>query len=111
MQPHRKITGQAEMMTDDDLDLIYVLIDIEWERRAVSETIRDLTDKEFRNRIVPFANYHGVQVLPSLGRIGMETRLSMINYSHSTRRSHLQAGSAATRLAPTGTCVRYCRCI
>ncbi|MEZ4523272.1 MAG: hypothetical protein R3A46_16755 [Thermomicrobiales bacterium] len=80
MQPHRKITGQAEMMTDDDLDLIYVLIDIEGSDERFPKSIRDLTDKEFRNWIVPFANYHGVQVLPSLGRIGMETRLSMINY-------------------------------
>ncbi len=80
MQPHRKITGQAQLMTDDDLDLIYVLIDIEGREDREPKSVRTLTDREFREWIVPFANYHGVQVLPSLGRIGMETRLSMINY-------------------------------
>jgi hypothetical protein len=80
MQPHRKVTGQAQMMSEDDLGMIYVLIDIEGRQEREPKSIRDLTDKEFRNWIVPFANYHGVQVLPSLGRIGMDTRLSMINY-------------------------------
>ena len=80
MQPHRKITGQAQLMTEDDLDLIYVLIDVEGQEERDPKTIRELTDQEFRGWIVPFATYHGVQVLPSLGRIGMDTRLSMINY-------------------------------
>ena len=80
MQPHRKLTGQAEMMTDSDLDLIYVLVDDERSEDRHPKSVRQLTDKEFRDWIVPFATYHGVQVLPSLGRIGMETRLSMINY-------------------------------
>lgn len=80
MDPHRKITGQAVLMTHDDLELIYVLIDVEGRSGQEPKSIRELTDREFRNWIVPFANYHGVQVLPSLGRIGMDTRLSMINY-------------------------------
>lgn len=80
MQPHRKIAGQAQLMTEDDLDLIYVLIDIDGREERVPKTIRELTDQEFRGWIVPFATYHGVQVLPSLGRIGLDTRLSMINY-------------------------------
>lgn len=80
MQPHRKIAGQAELMTDDDLDFIYVLIDVEGSDERYPKSIRALTDREFREWIVPFANYHGVQVLPSLGRIGIDTRLSMINY-------------------------------
>lgn len=80
MQPHRRITGQANLMTEDDLDLIYVLVDVEGRTDRLPKTVRELTDKEFREWIVPFANYHGVQVLPSLGRIGMDTRLAMINY-------------------------------
>lgn len=68
------------MMVDADLDLIYVLVDVPGSTERQPKTIRELTDAEFRNWIVPFANYHGVQVLPSLGRIGMETRLAMINY-------------------------------
>ena len=80
MQPHRKVTGQAQLMGEDDLGMIYVLIDIEGRQEREPKSIRDLTDKEFRNWIVPFANYHGVQVLPSLGRIGLDTRLAMVNY-------------------------------
>jgi hypothetical protein len=67
-------------MTDDDLDLIFVLIDVEGMRERQPRTVRELSDSEFRTWVVSFANYNGVQVLPSLGRIGMETRLSMINY-------------------------------
>jgi hypothetical protein len=80
MQPHRRITGRAELMTGSDLDLIYVLVEIDGSSERVPKTIRQLSDREFREWIVPFANYHGVQVLPSLGRIGMDTRLAMINY-------------------------------
>jgi len=80
MYEFRKIKGQAELMTDADLDLIYVLVDVEGSKERQPKTIRELTDAEFRGWIVPFAKYHGVQVLPSLGRIGMETRLAMINY-------------------------------
>jgi hypothetical protein len=80
MEPHRKISGNAQLMTEDDLNLIYVLIDVDGRDDREPKTIRELTDQEFRSWIVPFATYHGVQVLPSLGRIGMDTRLSMINY-------------------------------
>lgn len=68
------------MMTEDDLDLIYVLLDVEGSSERAPRTIRQLSDSEFREWIVPFANYHNVQVLPSLGRIGIDTRLAMINY-------------------------------
>jgi hypothetical protein len=80
MDSHRRITGQAEMMTENDLDLIYVLIEVDGLSERVPRTIRQLSDSEFRQWVVPFATYHGVQVLPSLGRIGMDTRLAMINY-------------------------------
>lgn len=66
-------------MTDTDLDLIYVLVPNDLTGERDPKSIRKLTDREFREWVVSFANYHGVQVLPSLGRIGMETRLAMIN--------------------------------
>lgn len=74
----RKFQPRQEM-TDTDLDLIYVLVPNEVTGERDPKTIRQLTDREFREWIVPFASYNGVQVLPSLGRIGMETRLAMIN--------------------------------
>ncbi len=67
-------------MTDEDLDYIYVLVDIEGSDQRAPVSIRQLSDLEFRKWIVEFSAYHGVSMLPSLGRIGMETRLSMINY-------------------------------
>lgn len=82
-------------MTDEDLDLIYVLVDNEGSDERVPKTIRQLTDREFRAWIVPFAEHHGVQVLPSLGRIGMETRLAMINYL-------IRNGVRIARLSPPG---------
>lgn len=68
-----------QLMTDEDLDLIYVLVDQDGSSHRVPKNIRQLTDAEFRTWIVEFANYHGVQIIPSFGRMGMETRLAMIN--------------------------------
>lgn len=67
------------LMTDEDLDYIYVLVDVEGSTHREPKNIRQLTDAEFRKWIVEFSNYHGVQIIPSLGRMGMETRLAMIN--------------------------------
>lgn len=66
-------------MTDEDLDYIYVLVDVEGSAQREPKNIRQLTDGEFRKWIVEFSEYHGVQIIPSLGRMGMETRLAMIN--------------------------------
>lgn len=68
-----------QLMTDRDLDYIYVLVDENGSSHRVPKTIRQLTDAEFRKWIVEFANYNGVQIIPSFGRMGMETRLAMIN--------------------------------
>lgn len=67
-------------MTDEDLDYIYILVDVEDSPHRMPKSIRQLTDAEFRNWIVEFAAYNGVTIIPSFGRMGMETRLSMINY-------------------------------
>lgn len=80
MNRNPKPIAPQKPMTDDDLDLIYVLVDEDGSDERMPKTIRQLTDKEFRAWIVAFADHHRVQVLPSLGRIGMETRLAMINY-------------------------------
>lgn len=66
-------------MTDEDLDYIYVLVDVGGSTPREPKSIRQLTDGEFRTWIVEFSEYHGVQIIPSLGRMGMETRLAMIN--------------------------------
>ena len=68
-----------ELMTDEDLDLIFILVEREGQPDRYPVTVRDATDVEFRKWIVEFGQYHGVQILPVMGRIGYETRLAMIN--------------------------------
>lgn len=68
-----------ELMTDEDLDLIFFLVEREGRPDRDPVSVRDATDAEFRKWIVEFGAYHGVQILPVMGRIGYETRLAMIN--------------------------------
>ncbi len=68
-----------ELMTDEDLDYIYVLIPNPDSGERDLMTVRECTDQQFRWWITGMGNHYGVQMLPSLGRIGMETRLGMIN--------------------------------
>lgn len=68
-----------EPITEDDLDLIYILVDIEGRPDRQPVSARDATDAEFRKWIVEFGAYHRVQILPVMGRIGYETRVAMIN--------------------------------
>lgn len=68
-----------ELITEEDLDLIYILVDIEGREDRLPVSARDASDAEFRKWIVEFGAYHKVQILPVMGRIGYETRVSMIN--------------------------------
>jgi hypothetical protein len=68
-----------ELITDEDLDLIYILVEREGQPDRVPVTARDATDAEFRTWIVEFGAYKGVQILPVMGRIGHETRVAMLN--------------------------------
>jgi hypothetical protein len=68
-----------ELITEQDLDLIYILVDIEGRPDRMPVSARDASDAEFRKWIVEFGAYHKVQILPVMGRIGYETRVAMIN--------------------------------
>ena len=68
-----------DLVTEEELDRIFFLIDIENRPDREPVSVRNATDAEFRNWIVPFAAYHNVQILPVMGRIGMETRVAMLN--------------------------------
>ena len=68
-----------ELITEEDLDRIYFLIDQDGRPDREPVSVRNATDAEFRNWIVAFGAYHGVQILPVMGRIGMETRVAMLN--------------------------------
>jgi hypothetical protein len=68
------------LLTDDDLDYLFVNIEPDNDdsyRETI--TVRQMTDRQFRRWIVGMGDLHGIQMLPSLGRIGMDTRLAMVN--------------------------------
>ena len=69
----------VELVTEEDLSRIYFLVDIEGRPDREPVSARNATDAEFRKWIVEFGAYHGVQILPVMGRIGMETRVAMLN--------------------------------
>lgn len=68
-----------DLVTEDDLDRIFFLVDIENRPDREPVSVRNATDAEFRNWIVPFGAHHNVQILPVMGRIGMVTRVAMLN--------------------------------
>jgi hypothetical protein len=69
-----------QLLTDEDLDYLFVNIEPDDDDSyRVTITVRQMSDQQFRRWIVGMGDLHGVQMLPSLGRIGMDTRLAMIN--------------------------------
>jgi hypothetical protein len=68
-----------QQLSDDDLDYLFVVVPRDDADGTENVTVRQMTDKQFREWIVAKGEMHGVQILPTFGRLGMETRLSMIN--------------------------------
>ncbi len=66
-------------LTDDDLDYLYVIVPRDDDNGTENITVRQMSDRQFREWIVAKGDLHGIQILPTFGRIGMETRLAMIN--------------------------------
>lgn len=73
---HRK--GYREF-TEDDLDLLYVVVPTEDGISTELVTARQMSDRQFREWIVAKGKLHNVQILPTFGRLGMETRLALVN--------------------------------
>jgi len=65
--------------TDDDLDYLFVVVPVDDSTDTELLTARQMSDRQFREWIVAKGNLHGVQMLPTFGRLGMETRLAMVN--------------------------------
>ncbi len=66
----------------EDLDDIYVGVPREGVTGdTASQTISasEMTDRQFREWIVGKAAYHGVQILPTMGKISPDTRLALVN--------------------------------
>lgn len=66
-------------MVDEDLDYIYVVVPKDGEDDTENVTIRQMSDKQFREWIVAKGAQHQIQILPTFGRLGYETRLNLIN--------------------------------
>ena len=68
-------------MALDDLDYIYVVVprgDDPDDRENL--TVRQMSDRQFREWVVGMGQHHHVPMLPTLGRLGDESRLNMVNY-------------------------------
>lgn len=68
-----------ELLTEDDLDYLYVIVPREDGNDTENITVRQMTDRQFREWIVAKGEMHGIQILPTFGRMGMETRLAAVN--------------------------------
>ncbi len=66
-------------LTIDDLHYLYVVVPVDDSDETENLTVPQMSDRQFREWIVAKGAMHGVQILPTFGRLGMETRLSMIN--------------------------------
>jgi hypothetical protein len=66
-------------MVDEDLDFIYIVVPKDDGDETENLTVRQMSDKQFREWIVAKGEQHNIQILPTFGRLGMETRLNLIN--------------------------------
>ncbi len=67
-------------LTVEDLWRVYVLVPREDGHGDENIPVVKMTDRQFREWIVAKAALHGVPLIPPLGRIGLETRVRLLNY-------------------------------
>ena len=65
--------------TEDDLDYLYIVVPTDDGSNTELLTARQMSDRQFREWIVAKGALHNVQILPTFGRLGVETRLALIN--------------------------------
>ena len=65
--------------TDADLDYLYIIVPSDDGENTELLTARQMNDRQFREWVVAKGRMHGVQILPTFGRLGMETRLALVN--------------------------------
>jgi hypothetical protein len=68
-----------EEFTLEDLHRLYVVVPNEDDDGTTNLTVPQMSDRQFREWIVAKGQMHGVQILPTFGRLGLETRLAMVN--------------------------------
>ena len=73
---HRR--GYREFV-EEDLDYLYVVVPTDDGTNTELLTARQMSDRQFREWIVAKGKLHHVQILPTFGRLGIETRLGLVN--------------------------------
>jgi hypothetical protein len=65
--------------TEDDLDYLFIVVPTDDGGSTELMTARQMSDRQFREWIVAKGKLHNIQILPTFGRLGIETRLGLVN--------------------------------
>lgn len=69
----------TDEFTVEDLHYLYVIVPKDDGDGTENITVVDMSDQQFREWIVAKAAMHNIQMLPTFGQLGLDTRLAMIN--------------------------------
>ena len=70
---------QPQELTLADLNRVYILVPREDGPGTLNLTVAQMTDRQFREWIKAKAEISGVNMIVPIGRIGLETRVYMLN--------------------------------
>lgn len=73
------MSQQPQELTVADLNRIYILIPRDDGPGTVNLTVAQMTDRQFREWIRAKAEIAGVKMIVPIGRIGLDTRVYMLN--------------------------------
>lgn len=65
--------------TLEDLSRLYIVVPNDHDDDTSNITVPEMSDRQFREWIVAKGQMHGIQILPTFGRLGLETRLALVN--------------------------------
>lgn len=73
------MSEQHQELTIADLNRVYILIPREDGPGTLNLTVAQMSDRQFREWIKAKAEISGVNMIVPIGRIGLETRVYMLN--------------------------------
>ena len=71
--------SQQQELTVGDLNRIYIVVPRDDGPGTLNLTVAQMSDRQFREWMQAKAEISGVQMIVPIGRIGYETRVSMLN--------------------------------
>ena len=77
LAPDRERANVIEEFTVEDLQYLYVVVPSDEAEGTENLTAAEMSDKQFREWIVGKSEWHGIQVLPTFGKLELETRVKM----------------------------------